>query len=238
MDVNQDHTILVVDDETDVVAALESMLADRGYIIRQATRWTEAIAEIQDHRPDAVLLDLYLPNVQGEALLEFIRDLDPHLPVVIVSSEIETSKLDQLGRLGANGFVRKPFSEDDLFLVVEQILSEATARADRRSEEDVKTAVEPEVPVPSPEPEPEPSKIDPGAGIERLERARPEIDVSPPQTKRRSQPKRRGRRKGRMRNYMVAFFICLFGTWALFMAQEMLSQGFFGIDISGTREDE
>jgi hypothetical protein len=37
---------------------------------------------------------------------------------------------------------------------------------------------------------------------------------------------------------MVAFFICLFGTWALFMAQEMLSQGFFGIDISGTREDE
>ena len=185
------------------------------------------------------MLDLYLPTVQGEALLEFIRDLDPHLPVVIVSSEIETSKLDQLGRLGrlgANGFVRKPFSEDDLFLVVEQILSEATAKAERRSEEDAKIAVEPEVPVSSPEPEP--SKIAPGAGVERLERGRPEIDVSSPQTKRRSQPKRRGRRKGRMRNYMVAFFICLFGTWMLFMAQEMLSQGFFGMDISDTREDE
>lgn len=73
--------------------------------------------------------------------------------------------------MGANRFVRKPFSEYDLFLVVEQILSEGTVRAERRSEEDVKTAVEPEVPVPAPEPEP--SKIALGAGLERLERARP-----------------------------------------------------------------
>jgi len=126
--VNEGRTILVVDDEMDVVTALESGLKGQGYEIRQASRWTEAIAEIQDHRPDAVLLDLYLPNVQGEALLEFIRDLDAKLPVIIVSSEIEVSKLEQLGRLGANGFVRKPFSEDDLFLVVDPILSEAAQR--------------------------------------------------------------------------------------------------------------
>jgi DNA-binding NtrC family response regulator len=218
--VDQERTILVVDDDADVVTALESTLGDRGYDIRQASRWTEAIAEIQEHRPDAVLLDLYLPTVQGEALLEFIRDFDPSLPVVIVSSEIEPGKLEQLGRMGANGFVRKPFSEDDLFVVVEQVLSEVEA-----NKADATTQSEDLGPVATPTVAESP-KILPGAGVERLERDRPEIEAAPTRRTR-----RRGRRKFKIKSYLIAFLICLVTTWLLFMAQEMLSQGFFGMEF-------
>jgi DNA-binding NtrC family response regulator len=188
--VDEERTILVVDDEQDVARALESGLKYQGYDIRQVSRWTEAIAEIQDHRPDAVLLDLYLPNVQGEALLEFIRDLDKNLPVVIVSSEIDPAKLEQLERKGANGFVRKPFSEDDLFMVVEQILADSNHRAEPPQvvENSPPTTVEPETPV-----------VLPGAGVDGLERDRPEVTAAPA---RRTQSSRRSssrRKKSSMR---------------------------------------
>ena len=220
---DRERTILVVDDEADVITALETTLGDRGYEIRQASRWTEAIAEIQEHRPDAVLLDLYLPTVQGEALLEFIRDFDPSLPVVIVSSEIDAGKLEQLGRMGANGFVRKPFSEDDLFVVVEQVLSEVEAN---------KVGATPQTEDPGPVPtlpEAKPPEILPGSGVERLERDRPEVEAAPARRTRERQ--RRGRRKFKVKSYVVAFLICLVATWLLFMAQEMLSQGFFGMEF-------
>jgi CheY-like chemotaxis protein len=228
--VDQERTILVVDDESDVVRALESTLVDQDYTVRQATRWTEAIAEIQDHRPEAVLLDLYLPTVQGEALLEFIRDLDASLPVVIVSAEIDPLKLEQLGRMGANGFVRKPFSEDDLFLVVQQILSEIEAKRPASDDEAsiLETAAE-EVVVP---------EVLPGAGVERLERDRPEVVATRPTATRRSRTSRSPRRRQGIKPYLLAFLFCLIGTWLLFSARDMLSQGFFGIDIQDTREVE
>ena len=97
----EQRTILVVDDEPEVSTVLESALAHREYRIRSVRKWTEAIAEIHETPPDIVLLDLYLPTVQGEALLEFIKDLNLNLPVVIVSSEIDPGKMAQLGQLGA-----------------------------------------------------------------------------------------------------------------------------------------
>ena len=224
---DEERTILVVDDEQDVARALETGLRDQGYNIRQASRWTEAIAEIQDRRPDAVLLDLYLPNVQGEALLEFIRDLDKNLPVVIVSSEIDPEKLEQLERKGANGFVRKPISEDDLFLVVEQILSD--------SHPFEFSSISAGSPVAPPaQAEPEALAILPGAGVGPVERDCPEVTAAPARKSRSSSSRRK---KSGMRRYLVAFVACLIATWFLFFAQEMLSQGFFGIDKSEKRKE-
>lgn len=175
-----------------------------------------------------VLLDLYLPTVQGEALLDFIRDQDEHLPVVIVSSEIEPTKLEQLGRKGANGFVRKPFSEDDLFVVVQQILSEMEAAPEPAPQPD------PVASIASPPPDvPAELEHEPGSGVERLELNRPQVDQGPESepTHHRRRKVRGGRRSRRMRYYIVAFFACLLGTWLLFAAQEMFSQGFFGMEI-------
>ena len=222
---DEELTILVVDNEEDVTRALETGLRNQGYNVRQASRWTEAIAEIQDHRPDAVLLDLYLPNVQGEALLKFIRDLDKNLPVIIVSAEIDSEKLEQLGRKGANGFLRKPFSEDDLLLVVKQILSDSHQQAE---------PAEIEEHLPPAQLEPETPSILPEAGAGRLETNRPRVTATPARKSRSSCSRRK---KSAVRRYLVVFVACLIAAWLLFFAQEMLPQGFFGIDISDTRKE-
>ncbi|MEE2752896.1 MAG: response regulator [Candidatus Latescibacterota bacterium] len=212
---DEELTILVIDDEPDVAKALETVLRNQGYSIQQASRWTEAIAEIQEHRPDAVLLDLYLPNVQGEALLEYIRDLDKKLPVFIVSSEIDPGKLRQLRRKGANGFVRKPLSEVDLLQIGAQIKSDSHQQAQPAEiEENVSLAqLEPETPF-----------ILPGAGVDRLQTDLPEVTAAPAPKSNRSNSRQK---KSGLKRYLVVFVACLIATWLLFFAQKMLPQAFW-----------
>lgn len=120
----QARTILVVDNDPNVLQAVETYLVDLEYHVVKASVWTEAIAEIEENLPDAILLDLHLPTVQGEALLEFIRQTHATLPVVIISTDISPPEMTRLSQLGASGFIRKPFETDDLFLVLEQVLTD------------------------------------------------------------------------------------------------------------------
>lgn len=218
---DQQLTILVVDDEPEVASVLGSALDEQEYQIRCVQKWTEAIAEIHETPPDVVLLDLYLPTVQGEALLEFIKNLDSDLPVIIVSSEIEPDKMQQLGRLGASGFVRKPFERDNLIVVVEQVLTQWG------------NDLSSQAPAPPPKP-PQPDKpiIKSGAGTEKLEQAQPRVEARPASRRRSGRPVP----KGRNRAFIVTFLACILATWLLTMVQEMFSSGFFGMDIRDTRE--
>ncbi len=100
----QTRTVLVVDDEPDALEAARSYLSDQGFQVATASRWTEAVAQLQEGVPDLVLLNLHLPTVQGEALLEFVQELNADLPVVIVSADIDAQKMEHLGKLGAKGF--------------------------------------------------------------------------------------------------------------------------------------
>lgn len=218
---DQQLTILVVDDEPEVASALGSALDEQEYQVRCVQKWTEAIAEIHETPPDVVLLDLYLPTVKGEALLEFIKNLHNNLPVIIVSSEIEPDKMQQLGRLGASGFVRKPFERDDLVVVVEQVLAHWNNDLSNQAP----------APPPGP-PQPDETIIKPDAGIEKLEQAQTQVETRP------AIRRRSGRRvrKGRNRAFILTFLACILGTWLLTLAQEMFSSGFFGIDLRDTRE--
>ena len=231
----EQRTILVVDDEPEVSSVLESALDAREYRIRSVSKWTEAIAEIHETPPDIVLLDLYLPTVQGEALLEFIKDQNLNFPVVIVSSEIDPGKMQQLGQLGASGFVRKPFEEDDLVVVVEQVLAmwgedlaQQAPSVDAAPPGGTKGAAEPI--VERQESAPATLAVSPGAGVEQLQRDQPVVATSPERHRR----QRRRPRSQKNRNFFLFLFavlVILFATWLLFSAQELLSDGFFGIDI-------
>ena len=108
------RTILVIDNDPEVIDMVVDNLTGDGYRIETASRWTEALARIQSASPDAILLDLHLPTVRGETLLEFIRKMDRDLPVIIVSSEIGPEEVERLGQLGASGFVRKPLDTYDI----------------------------------------------------------------------------------------------------------------------------
>ena len=198
------RTILLVDDEQEVLETVTSCLSQQGFQVATASRWTEAIVQFQETPPDLVLLDLYLPTVQGEALLEFIRELNKDLPVVMVSSDIDAGKMAHLSKLGANGFLRKPFETDDLLVIVEQVLGEQAVGL-----EQTVAGLKPEA-----LPESLPAQVSSGTEAPQRE---PEGTAPGERSQR-----RRGRRLGQIRNYILAFILLVLIAILVWTAKQPL----------------
>jgi two-component system KDP operon response regulator KdpE len=105
--------VLVVDDEPPIRKLLRMGLGTQGYDILDAPNGKTAL-ELMARKPDLVILDLGLPDIQGLELLRRIRELDEAVPIVVLSSRgDETAKVQALD-LGADDYVTKPFGMDEL----------------------------------------------------------------------------------------------------------------------------
>ena len=105
--------ILVVDDEPPIRKLLRMGLATQGYQILEAPNGKTALA-LMAEKPDLVILDLGLPDMQGLDLLRTIRATDGATPIVVLSSRgDEVAKVEALD-LGADDYVTKPFGMDEL----------------------------------------------------------------------------------------------------------------------------
>ncbi len=106
--------ILVVDDEPPIRKLLRMGLASQGYEVIEAHNGKVAIEELS-RKPDLVILDLGLPDIDGLELLERIRQREQSLPIVVLSSRgDEAGKVAALD-LGADDYVTKPFGMEELF---------------------------------------------------------------------------------------------------------------------------
>jgi DNA-binding response OmpR family regulator len=106
--------ILVVDDEPLVRQTLAQVLADEGYLVDVATDGTTALEQVHAARPDAILLDLMMPGMNGRQFLRALRD-DPaysNLPVLIMTAVHGLNV--NLASIGASAVVEKPFAVDEL----------------------------------------------------------------------------------------------------------------------------
>jgi DNA-binding response OmpR family regulator len=113
--------VLVIDDEPDVRSLLCELLADRGYLVEEARDGADGLRVLYDKRPDLVLLDLAMPQMDGWRTLERIRELSD-VPVLILTSRAgELEKVRGL-RAGADDYVVKPFSGEELIARVEALL--------------------------------------------------------------------------------------------------------------------
>src|SRR5215475_4887120 len=81
--------VLVVDDEPQVAAMLNDVLTTLGYAVRVAGTGRDGISLVPEFRPDVVLLDLGLPDLPGDLVLECLRASDPHIPVVMVTANTD-----------------------------------------------------------------------------------------------------------------------------------------------------
>ncbi|MBX9712081.1 MAG: response regulator transcription factor [Xanthobacteraceae bacterium] len=105
--------ILVVDDEPPIRKLLRMGLSTQGYEILDAPNGKTAL-ELLDHKPDLVILDLGLPDIQGHELLRMIRARNDSVPIVVLSSRgDEAGKVQALDH-GADDYVTKPFGMDEL----------------------------------------------------------------------------------------------------------------------------
>lgn len=110
-------SILVVDDERDVRMVLVQAVRELGHTPVEAVNASEAMSRYDRERPDAVILDLMLPDLSGYEVLDHIRGRDRSGPPVIVVSATMTGKWSL--RHGADAFVAKPFSVAALQRAVE-----------------------------------------------------------------------------------------------------------------------
>jgi DNA-binding response OmpR family regulator len=129
--------ILVVDDEPDVLLLCRMNLEHAGHQVIEAPDGERGLQLAREHRPDAVILDLMLPNVDGYEVLRSLNEdpagIDPAV-VVLTAKARQEDRLRCL-RGGADEFVTKPFSPGSLVDTVEQLLAmEPESRADRRAE--------------------------------------------------------------------------------------------------------
>jgi two-component system KDP operon response regulator KdpE len=114
-------TLLVVEDEPEMMQVLRFLLAEHGYRVVEATTGGEAIVTTFEVRPSLVLLDLGLPDMSGLRVAEHIRECS-RIPILVVSVRSSEKIIVEAIDRGANDFVTKPFGERELLARVRSLL--------------------------------------------------------------------------------------------------------------------
>jgi DNA-binding NtrC family response regulator len=123
--------ILVVDDEPDIRTTVQEILEDEGYEVDVAENGAQARSAHQQRRPDLVLLDVWMPDVDGVSLLREWMETGKAIPVIMLSGHATVETAVEATRLGAYDFVEKPLSLSKLLLTVEQALEDNRQERDR-----------------------------------------------------------------------------------------------------------
>ena len=116
------ETILVVDDEAKIRATLRGVLSDEGFRVLDADGSTRVLDLVATQRPHLVILDIWMPQIDGIELLEQLKASAPALPVIVVSGHGTIETAVRAIKLGAADFIEKPFSLDTLLRSVYRAL--------------------------------------------------------------------------------------------------------------------
>ncbi|HEY7221335.1 MAG TPA: UDP-3-O-acyl-N-acetylglucosamine deacetylase [Candidatus Binatia bacterium] len=119
-------TILVVDDEDGVRESVREVLSDEGYRVVDTADGTQVLRIIEEQRPDLVLLDIWMPQMDGIGLLKEIKTQEPDINVVMVSGHGNIHTAVTATKFGAFDFIEKPVSLDGLLSTVQRALGEMT----------------------------------------------------------------------------------------------------------------
>ena len=123
-DTGTSDLILIVDDEPRVRESIRSILEDEGYLVIEAADGQEGLARVAADKPDSVLLDIWMPDLDGIDVLRGIKQVDEDLPVIIRSGHGTIETAVKAAKLGAYDYLEKPLSIDKLELVLRNALSQ------------------------------------------------------------------------------------------------------------------
>jgi two-component system nitrogen regulation response regulator NtrX len=114
--------ILIIDDEASIRESLSGILSDEGFVPLSAANAEEGLARLEEVRADLVLLDIWMPGMDGMEALKRIKELYPDLPVIMISGHGTIETAVQATRLGAFDFIEKPLSYDKIILALHNAL--------------------------------------------------------------------------------------------------------------------
>jgi CheY-like chemotaxis protein len=118
-----DKTILIVDDEVGVLEVLEFILRDAGFIVVSALNGQEALARLQDSKPDLVIVDFMMPVLDGNGVIKALRADEKlqNIPVILTSALPEQTIRERCTSF--NGFLRKPYKTERLMEEITKLLA-------------------------------------------------------------------------------------------------------------------
>jgi len=115
-------SILIVDDEPSIVQSLKGILSDDGFAVLSASNGYEALKIIEQESPDLVLLDVWMPGIDGIETLKEIKKSNQHIQVVIITGHGTIDTAVQATKLGAYDFIEKPLSIDKVTVTINNAL--------------------------------------------------------------------------------------------------------------------
>ena len=121
-------SILIVDDEPNIRRMLASLLRAEGYRVREAGSARAGLAEVAAEEPDALLMDLMMPEESGLDALPRFREAAPEMPVVMMSGKASLSDAVRATKLGAFHFLEKPLTPEAVLLTLRSALELRQAR--------------------------------------------------------------------------------------------------------------
>jgi DNA-binding NtrC family response regulator len=123
-------SVLVIEDEDVVRSALARRLEQQGYLVEASPTATEGLKRLEEGTTDLVLLDYRLPDAEGLEVLERVRRGWPDVPVIMMTAFTNVETALQAMRLGAHNYVSKPFTLDEMMVVVDKALEARLLRSE------------------------------------------------------------------------------------------------------------
>jgi DNA-binding response OmpR family regulator len=116
--------ILILDDDTDLLSIVKSLLKKRGFDVRTFTNWQKAWQNIKESRPNLILLDVFLKGVDGLDMCKKIRNTSftRTIPIIMFSSYPNIAET-AITEFGADEFIAKPFELNDMVNKIRNVLS-------------------------------------------------------------------------------------------------------------------
>ncbi len=117
--------VLLVDDSTYIRTVLSSILLEAGFeVVGEAADGEVAIRKYMDLKPDIVLMDVIMEPMDGMAATEAILDIDPSAKILMVTVLEDSDILVDLMKMGAKGYITKPFSKEGITEKIKGIIGE------------------------------------------------------------------------------------------------------------------
>jgi DNA-binding response OmpR family regulator len=119
--------VLIVDDEVNIVTALEFLLQKSGYEVMAAQNGDEALKQVESFAPDLVLLDVMMPRISGYEVCRRMRERADwkHIKIIMLSAKGREAEVSKGVSLGADLYVTKPFSNNELVGKIGELLAGA-----------------------------------------------------------------------------------------------------------------
>ena len=115
-------TIMVVDDAAFMRMRCKKLLTQSGYDVLEAATGAQAVETYKKSKPDAVLLDITMPDMDGLTALKEMKKLDPDVRIAMVSAMGQQSVVMDALKSGARDFVVKPFEADRVLTTIKKLL--------------------------------------------------------------------------------------------------------------------